>query len=560
MNLRDIKNIVDNYTNTVLNEEDLEIFSASLREITDIQNELELKDKATIEGNDIDGYTLDISGIVKENIRESKAEVVEDKEDYKSNKQKEIMDIDALDIFNIRDSLIKLDFEKFDDLTDTYILNRDKLSIEQKAEIVKAIQKEDRDKIKEILGMKIIKENINSKLYHYSNTLYNVGDEITKSGNLSPEIITAYKNEIGLDADKLVYMLDHKDEEYADTYKYCYEVFASSTRKAKMDYSPIMCQDYLDRVNKMFEPNKVAESFAKLYNGFKDSNILSILGLPDSDKEEFIADKGVKVVAVEDTNANIDESIKEGMSESLFTVISRYIDKNNIHSFSMKTDFEPMVDYINDNYFGARVDDIKSVLKDVERAGYVILTDSIDEAYREPVDDKVYNMWMSGDDGINESVDSNKETTSQLIVILSNQLSEASHTLDQIEMNFEELGIHSSDIQPYFGNYLAQFAELEDVDPYNMSCATLKDRLAEADINESVEGKTCKNHINSLARLLKRDFGKGKATHEGNFRFTFKTDKGKTYDVVTSPVDNKDGEDAKKIKVDKVLDITKESK
>lgn len=68
-----------------------------------------------------------------------------------------------------------------------------------------------------------------------------------------------------------------------------------------------------------------------------------------------------------------------------------------------------------------------------------------------------------------------------LITTLSNQLSEASHTLDQIEMNFEELGIHSADIQPYFGNYLAQFAELEDGDPYNMSCATLKDRLEEAE-------------------------------------------------------------------------------
>ena len=101
------------------------------------------------------------------------------------------------------------------------------------------------------------------------------------------------------------------------------------------------------------------------------------------------------------------------------------------------------------------------------------------EIYDELDDDKVYNMWLNGDDEINESLDSNKETTSNLIITLSNQLSEASHTLDQIEMNFEELGIHSADIQPYFGNYLAQFAELEDVDPYNMSCATLKDRLEE---------------------------------------------------------------------------------
>lgn len=327
MNLKDIKNIVDDYRNTVLDEEDLKIYGMNLREITSIQKELGLND-VTIEGNDIDGYILDISSIVKENIRESKPEVAED---YDSNEQEEMMDIDALDIINIKDALIDLDFEKFDGLTDMYELNKDKLSLEQKAEIVKAIQKEDRNKIKEILGMKIIKEDINSKLYHYSNTKYNVGDEITKSVNLSPEVIRAYKNEIGLDADKLVYMLDHKDEDYADIYKYCYEVSAPSTRKAKMDYSPIMCQDYLDRVNEMFDVTKVAESFAKLYNGVKDSNILSILGLPDSDKEEFIADKDVKVVAVEETNANID--VWEGLNE-----IKESVDFES--SKAIKEDFE----------------------------------------------------------------------------------------------------------------------------------------------------------------------------------------------------------------------------
>lgn len=320
MTLKDIKNIVDDYKNTVLDEEDLKIYGMNLREITGVQKELGLND-VTVEGNDIDGYILDISSITEENTYESKPEVVED---YDSNEQEEMMDVDALDIINIKDALIDLDFEKFDGLTDMYELNKDKLSIEQKVEIVKAIQEEDRNKIKGILGMKIIKENINSKLYHYSNTKYNVGDEITKLVKLSPEVIRAYKNEIGLDVDKLVYMLDHKDEDYADTYKYCYEVSVPNTRKAKMDYSPIMCQDYLDRVNKKFDANKVAESFAKLYNGIKDSDILSVLGLTDSDKEEFITDRGVKVVAVEDTNANIDEAYREGEE-----IIMKILKENN---------------------------------------------------------------------------------------------------------------------------------------------------------------------------------------------------------------------------------------
>lgn len=253
-------------------------------------------------------------------------------------KVKESIEYDFEDITNMSDAKIILkkygiDLIKKD--SRNYVLRKDGKEYtfyvldnpnEVRKDLVKAVNK----------LTESINENIYSKLYHYSNTLYNVGDEITKSVKLSPEIIRAYKNEIGLDADKLVYMLDHKDEDYADIYKYCYEVSVPSTRKAKMDYSPIICQDYLDRVNKKFDANKVAESFAKLYNGIKDSDILSLLGLPDSDKEEFIADKGVKVVAVEETNANIDEAYREPVDDLAVSELVLYI-KNDSQIYNTCT-------------------------------------------------------------------------------------------------------------------------------------------------------------------------------------------------------------------------------
>ena len=255
-----------------------------------------------------------------------------------ATKVKESIEYDFEDITNMSDAKIILkkygiDLIKKD--SRNYVLRKDGKEYtfyvldnpnEVRKDLVKAVNK----------LTESINESIDSKLYHYSNTLYNVGDEITKSANLSPEIIRAYKNEIGLDADKLVYMLDHKDKDYADIYKYCYEVSVPSTRKAKMDYSPIICQDYLDRVNKKFDANKVAQNFAKLYNGIKDSTILSLLGLPDSDKEEFIADKDVKVVAVEETSGNIDEAYREPVDDLAVNELVLYI-KNDSQIYNKCT-------------------------------------------------------------------------------------------------------------------------------------------------------------------------------------------------------------------------------
>jgi len=118
-------------------------------------------------------------------------------------------------------------------------------------------------------------------------------------------------------------MLDHKDEDYANTYKYCYEVEAPETRKAKMDFCPVLCQDYLDRINKKYLPEEIAKEFAKMYAGYEqNSSLLTLLGLEPSDKEEFIADSNVKVIRkcdeslTEDINiVSLKQEIKQAVRE-----------------------------------------------------------------------------------------------------------------------------------------------------------------------------------------------------------------------------------------------------
>lgn len=137
----------------------------------------------------------------------------------------------------------------------------------------------------------------NLNLYHYDNENFREGDFITKRHRLSPEVVKAYELEIGMDASKLVYMLDHEEEDYEEVYKYLYNVEPlGRVKKVMMDFSPIMCQDYLDRINKMFNREKVAEMFAYWYNGgHQDKNYLNILNIPASNKVEYVTDKPIMV-------------------------------------------------------------------------------------------------------------------------------------------------------------------------------------------------------------------------------------------------------------------------
>lgn len=147
----------------------------------------------------------------------------------------------------------------------------------------------------------------NLKLYHYDNTEYFEGEFINKNNYFSPEVVKAYSLEIGMDPRKITYMLDHEDEEYEEIYNYCYEIEPlGRVKKVMMDFSPIMCQDYLDRINKNFNRQKVAEMFAKWYNGEKqDKIVLDLLNIPQSNKIEYITDKPLMIK--EKTNCYYDK-------------------------------------------------------------------------------------------------------------------------------------------------------------------------------------------------------------------------------------------------------------
>lgn len=189
-----------------------------------------------------------------------------------------------------------------------------------------------------------LRESTNKTLYHYSNILYEVGDEIIKHTDLSPEVVEAYKKQLDLNPENLVYMLDHQDESYEEVYKYCYEVTAPFTFEVKMDYSPIMCQDYLDRTNKKFDSFKVAESFARLYDGDLDNSALSILKLEESDKKEYIADKDVKVKAI-CNKEEINESLDDDSSSYVLVV---YEDDNDEQEFSTTDDADAFFSQLAD--------------------------------------------------------------------------------------------------------------------------------------------------------------------------------------------------------------------
>lgn len=175
-----------------------------------------------------------------------------------------------------------------------------------------------------------------SVLYHYSDEVYKIGDNITKNYTILPEIKTAYQNKIHMNPEKMVYMLDHTDSDYEATYKYCYKVKADSAIKAAMDFSPLMCQEYLTKHNKKYDPKAVATEFAKIYyRGGTTKNVLNTFGMiklqnPAEGNEgvdlkyEVVTDKNVIVLEV--IKNNNDES---HYNEDLTDKMNQQIDDRN---------------------------------------------------------------------------------------------------------------------------------------------------------------------------------------------------------------------------------------
>jgi len=142
-------------------------------------------------------------------------------------------------------------------------------------------------------------------LYHFDNEKYNIGDTIIKHNNLTDIVKNTYKKYINLDATKLIYMLSFINDEYWESYKYCYEVDPESLTLVQMDYSPIMADDFINITFKDIDKNqlevkKVVDLFAKSYLG--DVNAKEQLqkkyNYTISNKEEYVSDLPVKVLEI----------------------------------------------------------------------------------------------------------------------------------------------------------------------------------------------------------------------------------------------------------------------
>lgn len=141
---------------------------------------------------------------------------------------------------------------------------------------------------------KIIEAN---KYFHYDDIQYNLGDTIVKHYELPEDIVIAYNKTTGKDLTNIVYMLNYRKEEYQTTYDYEYLVKCESPLKCRMDLSPIMCKDYIER-NKITDKKRKlfidAMSNAYVYNDNLDLVRWSLISDYITDKVEYI-DNNVKV-------------------------------------------------------------------------------------------------------------------------------------------------------------------------------------------------------------------------------------------------------------------------
>lgn len=88
-----------------------------------------------------------------------------------------------------------------------------------------------------------------------------------------------------------------------------------------------------------------------------------------------------------------------------------------------------------------------------------------------------------------------------LIKNIHESLSDAIDMLDQLKQDFDQLDIHSADIEPYIINKLEMINDLDDVDSYDLNLAQLIERIEEfndstMDMNEGFNStEYVKNYI-----------------------------------------------------------------
>ena len=142
--------------------------------------------------------------------------------------------------------------------------------------------------------------------YHYDNNFYKNGDNVKpKKYTLSTELVDIYNNIIGLNSDSLIYMLDHVNDDYYESYKYLYKVTPKDVKSVFMDYSPFMCQQELNKNIKKWETifgeksNNIITDFIKCFaesylgNKTAKQKLYDVYKYPISDKIEYISNNVV---------------------------------------------------------------------------------------------------------------------------------------------------------------------------------------------------------------------------------------------------------------------------
>lgn len=142
--------------------------------------------------------------------------------------------------------------------------------------------------------------------YHYDNNFYKNGNNVKPNKyNLSTELVDIYNDIIGLNSDSLIYMLDHVNDDYYASYKYLYEVIPKDVKRVFMDYSPLMCQQELNKNIKKWEnifgekSNNIITDFIKCFaesylgNETAKQRLYDMYAYPISDKIEYISNNVV---------------------------------------------------------------------------------------------------------------------------------------------------------------------------------------------------------------------------------------------------------------------------
>ena len=259
------------------------------------------------------------------------------------------------------------------------------------------------------------------------------------------------------------------------------------------------------------------------------------------------------------------DNIIDGINDYLVSTEEITKDTSLRKAVQIMTPSEYQLDRIRDDISLSQLYDLMKQGKDVYEVASVD-GDGFDSDVREKIFtamsnslnidyDDIYNLWLHGDSkmDLDESLFEDEDFDDDYKIIYCstdftysqniyhNDLDYDAELNELSQMSDEDL--ISVDILGYAHNgdyYIVDTLSDEDKEKVRYVLDTEDDWL-----EESIEGKVVKNNCDSLNKIANKEYGKGKTTHEGNFKFKHKTEDGKEYNIYTKPTNEKEN----KIKV-----------